>query len=127
MNIPSDRKYTTHDEWALLSGDVVTIGITDFAQDALGDLVFIDLPELGKVISAGDPLCEVESVKAVAEVYAPMGGEVVEINDSLDGSEGQVNSDPYGSGWLVKIRVSDAAELDALMDAAAYEAKVAEG
>lgn len=127
MNIPSDRKYTTHDEWALLSGDVVTIGITDFAQEALGDLVFIDLPELGKVISAGDPLCEVESVKAVAEVYAPMGGEVVEINDSLDGSEGQVNSDPYGSGWLVKIRVSDAAELDALMDAAAYEAKVAEG
>ncbi|MBN2799568.1 MAG: glycine cleavage system protein GcvH [Deltaproteobacteria bacterium] len=126
MSIPADRKYTSHDEWVLLDGDIATIGITDFAQDALGDLVFIDLPEAGATFAAGDALCEVESVKAVAEVYAPVGGEVVAVNEELDGSEGTVNSDPYGAGWLLKLRVTDAAELDALMDAAAYEAKVSE-
>lgn len=124
MSIPADRKFTEHDEWVLVEGDTVTVGLTDFAQDALGDLVYIELPEEGDEVEAGASMCEVESVKAVAEVYAPVSGEVMEVNEDLDGSEGTVNSDPYGAGWLVKIKMSDPSQLDALMDAAAYEAKI---
>ena len=126
MNYPADLKYTDHDEWVRLDDDIITIGITDYAQDALGELVHIEFPEVGDEFEAGDSLCEVESVKAVAEVYAPADGEVTEINDGLDGEEGAVNTDPYGEGWLVRMKVSDIAQVEALLDAEAYEQKVAD-
>ena len=124
MSIPSDLKYTKHDEWVRVEGDTVTLGITDHAQDALGELVHIELPEVGESVSAGDAVCEVESVKAVAEVYTPVDGEIAEVNEDLDGEEETVNDDPYGKGWLVKITVSDASGLDDLLDAEAYQAKL---
>ena len=123
MNIPNDRKYTDHDEWAQIDGDVLTLGITDFAQDALGELVHIELPEVGDSLEAGDAACEVESVKAVAEVFSPVGGEIIEVNEALDGEEETVNNDPYGAGWLVKIRVSDG-DLSGCLDADAYAQKI---
>lgn len=125
MNFPDDLKYSDHDEWSRLEGDVVTLGISDYAQDALGELVHVELPEVGDETSVGDALCEVESVKAVAEVYSPVDGEVIEVNGALDGEEELVNSDPYGAGWLVKIRVTDPSQLDALMSTADYRAKIA--
>jgi glycine cleavage system H protein len=124
MNVPSDLRYTAHDEWIRIEGDLVVLGITDFAQGELGELVHVELPDVGTTFSAGAAVCEVESVKAVAEVYTPVGGEVVEVNDTLDGSEDTINSDPYGSGWLVKIRATDLSPADSLMDAHAYRAKV---
>lgn len=125
MSIPTDRKYTAHDEWVLLQDGVVTLGITDFAQDALGELVHIELPEVGDSIEAGDAACEVESVKAVAEVFSPVGGEIVAVNEALDGEEETVNSDPYGAGWLVKIRLTDG-DLDGCLDAATYGEKISQ-
>ena len=125
MTIPSDRKYTDHDEWVLLQDGVVTLGITDFAQDALGELVHIELPEVGDTLDAGEAACEVESVKAVAEVFSPVSGEIVEINEALDGEEETVNEDPYGAGWLVKIRVTDG-DLDGCLDAEAYSSKISQ-
>jgi glycine cleavage system H protein len=124
MNIPTELKYTDHDEWISIDGDVVTLGITDFAQDALGELVHIELPEVGESFGVGDALCEVESVKAVAEVYSPVAGEVIEVNEALDGDEEKVNSEPYSGGWLVKLRVADLSPAAALLDAAAYAAKI---
>lgn len=120
MQYPGELKYTQHDEWARIEDDVLVLGISDFAQDALGELVHVELPDLGRTVSAGDAICEVESVKAVAEVYAPVDGEVVEVNVTLDGQEGTVNRDPYGAGWLVKIRITNAAQLSNLLDAASY-------
>jgi glycine cleavage system H protein len=122
MNFPSHLKYTKHDEWAKVDGDVVTIGITDFAQDQLGELVHIELPEVGRQVSADEAILEVESVKAVSDVFSPVSGEVVEVNSALDGDESKVNTDPYGEGWLVKIRVSGG--VDGLMDVDAYKAQV---
>lgn len=123
MSIPSDRKYTDHDEWALLEDTILTLGITDFAQDALGELVHIELPEVGDELHSGDAACEVESVKAVAEVFSPVSGEVVAVNEALDGNEELVNTDPYGAGWLVKIRVTDG-DLSDCLSAASYQEKV---
>jgi glycine cleavage system H protein len=125
MTVPNDRKYTEHDEWALLEDGVVTLGITDFAQDALGELVHIELPEVGDTLDAGEAACEVESVKAVAEVFSPVGGEVVAVNETLDGEEETVNEDPYGAGWLVKIRVTDG-DLDNCLSADAYSSKLSQ-
>jgi glycine cleavage system H protein len=125
MTVPSELKYTDHDEWVLVEGDVVTVGITDYAQDALGELVHVELPGVGEQFAGGEVLCEVESVKAVAEVYAPADGEVVEVNEALDGDEETVNDDPYGDGWLVRMRVGDPSQLDDLLDATAYEERVA--
>ena len=127
MNFPEGLLYSAHDEWVRVDGDLLTLGITDYAQDALGELVHVELPEVGDTVEAGEALCEVESVKAVAEVFCPVGGEVVEINEALDGEEELVNSDPYGAGWLVKVRFSDASDLDDLMDTASYRAKVENG
>lgn len=124
MNFPDDLKYTGHDEWLRLEGDVVTLGISDYAQDALGELVHIELPEVGDDAVLGEALAEVESVKAVAEVYSPVDGEIVAVNEGLDGEEETVNTDPYGAGWLVKIKISDVSQLDALMSVADYRAKV---
>jgi glycine cleavage system H protein len=120
LNLPEDVKYTDDHEWAKLEGDVATIGISDYAQDQLGDIVFVELPETGSSFDKGEEFGSVESVKAVSELYMPLGGEVVEINPELEDAPEQVNSDPYGGGWMLKVKVADPAEFDALMDKAAY-------
>ncbi len=125
MNFPADLRYTAHDEWCRLEGDVLVLGISDFAQDALGELVHIEFPDVGKVFAAGDEAAEVESVKAVAPVYSPVAGTVVAVNSALDGNEGDINSKPYAS-WLFKIKVADVSSVAAAtLDAAAYQAKIA--
>ena len=117
----ADRKYTEEHEWIYVSGETSTIGISDYAQEQLGDVVFVELPDVGKILDRGDEVAVVESVKAAAEVYAPVGGEVIEVNDALDGDPSLVNSDAFGDGWFVKLRLTDLAELDELMDEAAYK------
>lgn len=121
MNIPNDLLYTDHDEWVRVEGDTVTVGISDYAQDQLGELVHVELPSVGKKVAAGDAVCEVESVKAVAEIYAPVAGEVVAVNSALEDAAEAINNDPYGS-WIYKLKVSSAPS--GLLDASAYKAKV---
>ncbi|MDO8416062.1 MAG: glycine cleavage system protein GcvH [Agitococcus sp.] len=123
-NTPTDLKYATSHEWARLDGDIITVGITDHAQEALGDLVFVELPEVGDTVNAGDEAGVVESVKAASDIYAPVSGEVVEINPALEDTPELINSDPYGEGWMYKIKVSDLAELDDMMSADEYDAQV---
>ena len=123
-NIPAHLKYTDQHEWVKLDADVATVGITDYAQAALGDLVFVELPAKGKKVKTGDTFVVVESVKAASEVYAPISGEVIEINDMLSASPELVNSAPYDGGWICKIRASDSAELAKLLDAAKYQTLV---
>ena len=119
---PSDLKYASSHEWARLEEDgTVTIGITDHAQDALGDVVFVELPEVGVVMAAGDDAGVVESVKAASDIYAPLGGEVIAINEKLDEEPETVNSDPYNDGWFFKLQPSDTSELDALLTADGYQ------
>jgi glycine cleavage system H protein len=119
---PEDLKYTAEHEWVRSgNGGRIRVGITDFAQDALGDVVFVSLPEVGTAVAAGQPLGEVESTKSVSEVYAPVGGEVAARNDQLEARPDLVNQDPYGEGWLVEITVADDADLGGLLDAAAYD------
>lgn len=113
-------KYTKDHEYVRVDGDVVTVGITDYAQQQLGDVVFVELPKVGKQVTAGGEAAVVESVKAASEVYAPVSGEVVEVNSELEGAPGTVNEDPAGKGWFLKIKVKDKAELDKLMSEAAY-------
>ena len=126
-NIPADLKYLDSHEWARVESDgTVTIGISDHAQGALGDLVFVEVPEIGKSLSKGGAAGVVESVKAGSDVYSPLSGEVVAADDSLGSSPELVNSDPYGSGWLFKIKPSNTAELQQLLDAKAYEKVVAD-
>ena len=122
MNIPEDLHYSTDHEWVRRDGDVVTIGITDYAQDALGDVVFVEPPEIGTEVAAGDSITEVESTKSVSDIYAPVSGELVGANDALDDQPELLNNDPYGDGWICSIRLSDAAQLDGLLDATAYRA-----
>jgi len=122
----SDLKYSSEHEWISVDGDVGTVGISDFAQDALGDVVFVELPEAGKMVSKGDEAAVVESVKAASEIYALVSGEIVEVNAALEDDSSLVNSDPTGKGWFFKIRLTDAAELNGLMDEAAYKAFTAE-
>jgi glycine cleavage system H protein len=117
---PDDLKYHPEHDWARIEGDQATFGVTWFAQDSLGEIVFFDLPEVGKQIAAGQPYAEIESVKAVSDVFAPMSGEIVEVNGSLSDSPENINADPYGDGWLVKVKLSDPAEADSLMDVTAY-------
>jgi len=118
---PSDRKYTKTHEWCLAEGDVVTIGITQFATDQLADITFVDLPSIGTRVTAGQACGEIESVKATSELYTAVSGEVIEVNKALGDAPELVNNDPYGQGWMVKIRAANLSELDALMDAAAYD------
>lgn len=126
-NIPADLKYLDSHEWARVESDgTVTIGISDHAQGALGDLVFVEVPEVGKSLSKGGAAAVVESVKAASDVYSPISGEVVAANDALSGSPELVNSDPYGAGWLYKIKPSNNSELQQLLDAKAYEKVVAD-
>lgn len=121
-NIPSDRKYAVTHEWAQIdSSGVVTVGISDHAQDALGDVVFVELPEVGTHVDAGEEAGVVESVKAASDIYAPVAGEVVEVNAALEDSPELVNSDPYNEGWFFRLRPDEAGDIDALLDAAAYE------
>ena len=122
MVSPPELKYTKEHEWVRVEGDSGTIGITDYAQDQLGDIVFVELPAVGATISAAQKLGEIESVKAVSELFAPVSGEVTEANDGLADSPEAVNDDPYGDGWMVKMRLSAAAELDGLLSADEYEA-----
>ncbi len=120
-NIPSDLKYTNEHEWVRVSDDTVTVGITEFAQRQLGDVVYVELPKVGARLEAEEPFGSIESVKAVSEAFAPVSGSVVEVNESLSEEPEQLNDDPYGDGWLVKIKLSDSKQLSGLMDAAAYE------
>jgi len=118
--IPEDRRYTKEHEWIRVDGDTGTVGITDFAQQELGDIVYVELPEVGGRIEAGTGMGTIESVKAVSELYAPVDGEVTEVNGALDAAPEQINQDPYGEGWLCKVRLSDPSQLDALLDASGY-------
>lgn len=118
----SDLKYTEEHEWIRIEGDVGTIGISQFAQEQLGDVVFVDLPEVGRSVSPGDEAAVIESVKAASELYAPVSGEVIEVNSALADAPELVNSDPTGEGWFIKIRLSKTEELQGLMDEAAYTA-----
>lgn len=117
---PEDLKYHHEHDWARLDGDVATFGITWYAQDALGEVVFYDPPEVGATVSKDEAYAEVESVKAVSDVFAPLSGEIVEVNGALSDSPELINSDPYGEGWLVKVRLSDPGEVDTLLDVDAY-------
>jgi len=117
----SDLKFSQEHEWIRVDGDSGVVGITDYAQQQLGDIVFVELPEVGRQLAKGDEAAVVESVKAASEVYAIVGGEVTEVNGSLDDDPAQVNSDPMGGGWFFKIKIGDAGELDGLMDESAYE------
>jgi len=121
MNIPSNLQYTKDHEWAKIENGVATIGITDFAQGELGDIVFVELPEAGKSFNAGDAFGTIEAVKTVTDLFSPISGKIVAINEGLDSDPGKVNSDPYGDGWLVKIRLSDPDEKDGLLSSIAYE------
>jgi len=121
MNIPDDLLYTDHDEWIRVDGTTLTIGISDYAQDQLGELVHVELPEVGTKLAAGDMACEVESVKAVAEVYVPVAGKVTAVNEALEDEAEKINEDPYGS-WIIKFETHEAVE--GLLDADAYRAKV---
>jgi glycine cleavage system H protein len=118
---PEDLRYHAEHDWARIDGDVATFGITWYAQDALGEVVFFDPPEVGSSVTAGEPYAEVESVKAVSDVIAPLSGEIVEVNAGLGDSPEAINEDPYGDGWLARIRLSDPGEVDGLLDAAAYQ------
>jgi glycine cleavage system H protein len=127
MNIPENLLYSSEHEWCRIEGDAAVIGITDFAQGELGDVVFLELPESGSSIVSGEEFGTIEAVKAVAELYAPISGDVVEVNEAVVESPEMVNEDPYGNGWMVKINISDPAELDELLSAEAYGELVGEG
>jgi glycine cleavage system H protein len=122
MSNPQDLKYSKSHEWVRIEGDLATCGITPYAQEALGDVVYVDLPEVGDTFDKEGELGEIESVKAVSSIYAPITGEVIEVNEALDDAPETVNSDPLGDGWLFKLKVSAAEELGELLDAAGYEA-----
>jgi len=121
MEIPDDLRYSSEHEWVRVEGDVATVGITDYAQDQLGDIVYLDLPAAGTTLAQGAKLGEVESVKAMSDIYAPVGGEVIEANADIADEPEIVNASPYGRGWLVKLRLADESELDSLLDAKAYD------
>ena len=124
MNIPSDLRYSREHEWVRVDGSVARIGITDFAQDSLGDVVFVQLPDVGLEIVAGASASEIESTKSVSDVYVPVSGEVRAVNEALVENPELINSDPYGEGWILEVALADPSELDALLDADAYRAVV---
>ena len=124
MSVPDDLRYSPDHEWARVEDGLVRIGITDYAQDALGDVVFVQVPTIGTDVKAGDRFSEVESTKSVSDIYAPITGTIVEVNTDLADEPQRVNEDPYGEGWLCVLRPADLGEFDALLDAAAYQALV---
>lgn len=121
MNIPQDLKYSKDHEWIKMEGDTATIGITDFAQGELGDIVYVDVDSEGETLAAEEVFGTVEAVKTVSDLFMPVGGEVIELNSILESAPEKINSDPYGDGWIIKIKMSDPSELDNLLDAAAYK------
>jgi glycine cleavage system H protein len=125
MNFPANLRYTKDHEWISLDGDIATIGITDFAQGELGDIVYVEVETIGKALEAGAVFGTVEAVKTVSDLFLPVSGTITELNPALAGNPESVNSDPYGEGWMVKMKVDNPADVAALMDAAAYEALVA--
>ncbi|MEO0492775.1 MAG: glycine cleavage system protein GcvH [Actinomycetota bacterium] len=125
MNVPDGLRYSKDHEWVRVEGDVATVGITDYAQDALGDVVYVDPPAVGSALAAGDSFGEVESTKSVSELYAPISGTVASANDELESEPEKLNADPYGEGWICTVTMTDSGELDSLMDAEAYQAFIA--
>ena len=121
MSRPANARYSESHEWAILDGDTLTMGVTDFAVEALGDIVFVDLPDVGTELAKGDTACEIESVKAVGEVYSPVAGTIEAVNEGLGDDPASLSSSPFEDGWLIRIKVSDASGLEGLMDLAAYE------
>jgi glycine cleavage system H protein len=126
MNIPDDLRYSKDHEWVRIDGNRVQLGITDYAQDALGDVVFVQVPDQGATVAAGAGISEVESTKSVSDIYAPVAGTIVEVNEDLDGTPEKINADPYGDGWICVIEIDDASVLDDLLDAEGYR-KLIEG
>jgi len=124
MNVPTDLRYCPSHEWLRIEGDIVTVGISDHAQDELTDVVFVELPEVGRAVDAGDPAAVVESVKAASDIYAPIGGEIIEANPDVESDPSLVNTDPYGKGWIFKVKAKNIEDASSLMDAAAYEAHI---
>lgn len=124
MNIPADLRYNSSHEWVRLDGDIATVGITDHAQAELTDVVFVELPAVGRAVDLGDPTAVVESVKAASDIYAPLSGEIVEGNPDVEADPALVNTDPYGKGWIFKMRVKDVAAVGALLDAEGYAALI---
>jgi len=125
--VPQDLRYTKEHEWVRVEGSLATIGITDYAAEQLGDIVFVELPELGRTVTQFGAVGVIESVKAVSDLFAPVGGEVVEANSELANSPELLNADPFGKGWMLRIKLADAGQVDRLLDAAAYEALTSEG
>lgn len=124
MNFPENLKYTKDHEWVSIDGDIVTVGITDFAQSELGDIVFVEIETEGEELDIEEVFGSVEAVKTVSDLFMPLSGEIVEMNTTIEASPELVNSDPYGEGWMIKIKVSDASQLDALMDAVSYRESI---
>ncbi|WP_372773751.1 glycine cleavage system protein GcvH [Mangrovibacterium sp.] len=122
MNLPENLKYTKEHEWVRVEGDVAVVGITDFAQGELGDIVFVEIETVGETLAVGETFGTVEAVKTVSDLFMPVGGEVLEFNPALEDSPELINKDAYGDGWMVKVKIEDAAQLDQLMDATAYKA-----
>lgn len=125
-NVPSELKFLPSHEWALVEGDVATVGVSDHAQELLGDLVFVELPEVESSVAVGDAVGVIESVKAASDTYAPFSGEIIEVNTELEDSPERINDDPYGDGWMYRIRIEDMDEIDNLLDADAYAEAIAE-
>lgn len=124
MNVPTDLRYNPSHEWVRLDGDIATVGITDHAQEELTDVVFVELPTVGRQVDAGDPTAVVESVKAASDIYAPVSGEIVEVNPEVEADPSLVNTSPYTDGWIFKLRVKDTTQVSKMMDAAAYSAQI---
>lgn len=122
MNTPKDLKYTKDHEWVKIDGGIATVGITDYAQDQLGDIVFVDIQTMGETLDKEQVFGAIEAVKTVADAFMPVSGEIIEVNEALEGSPETVNKDPYGEGWMIKIKMTDPSEADGLMDAEAYTA-----
>ncbi len=127
MEFPDNLRYTTEDEWVLVADGECTVGVTDYAQDQLGDIVYIELPEVGTAVTRGEPFGVIESVKAVSDLHAPLSGEIRARNETLANEPELVNSSPYGDGWMIRVRLTNPAELEGLLGAAEYRARVSEG
>jgi glycine cleavage system H protein len=125
-DVPTELKFLSSHEWVLVEGDVATVGVSDHAQELLGDLVYVELPEVGTTVAAGDSVGVIESVKAASDTYAPIAGEIIEINEDLEDAPERINVDPYGDGWMYKMSIEDAEELENLLDAEAYSISIAD-
>jgi len=119
-NVPSELKFLSSHEWVSVDGDVATVGVSDHAQELLGDLVYVELPEVGSAVAAGDSVAVIESVKAASDTYAPVSGEIIEVNEELEDSPERINDDPYGDGWMYRLKMEDAGEVNDLLDADSY-------